>query len=178
MREKYYQWLIGLIGDDYNEKYYSNLLRDLDDIEFIYQIDLDENRAVDGIDLRVRYADEKEIMLGDNLYPLDGTCTVLEMMVALACRVEHEILDDGGASDCFWGMIKSLGLYKNDNYNYDHDLTVAVIENFMNHSYRSDGKGGLFTLKKPREDLRTVQIWEQAMWYFSQLYKEELTGWL
>lgn len=178
MRQKYYQWLISLIGDQYHERYYSQLIGDLNATEFIFQTNLDENRAVDGIDLRVRYTDKEEIMLGDNLYPLDGPCTVFEMMVALACRVEQEVLDDGGASDCFWGMIKSLGLYKNDNYNYDHNLTVAVMEQFLNRTYRADGKGGLFTLKKPREDLRNVQIWDQAMWYYSQLYKETLTGWL
>lgn len=162
MRNNYYHWLISKVcNGTYDARYYSKLLFDLYSIDFTWSIPLDENREIGGLALREDF--------GSN----DGTpCSVLEMMVALSLRIEREYLTEGEAVEFFWGMIKSLGLYLNDDYNYDGDLTDAVIENLLNHTYRKDGKGGLFKMKNPPEDMRDVQIWQQAMWYISETYDE------
>ncbi len=180
MRVKYYRWLVHQIckDDKYHGKYYTKLLRDLYNTYFEFDNEMDENRSADGIDLRVRFADEMEIMLDDDLYPLDGPCTILEMMVALALRAERELLEDGGACDLFWGMVKSLGLYKNDDYNYNEFITAAALDKLQSRSYQPNGKGGLFTIKHPREDLRNVDIWYQCMWYLDAIMKETEGDWL
>ena len=163
MRNGYYHWLIDQVCDkQYDSKYYSKLLFELDNIEFTWSLDLDENRAVDGLELRRRYGIER-----------NGPCSVLEMLVALSIRVvEDGYMDEGSENVFFWGMIKSLGLYFNDDYDYDDGLTDAVISRFLDREYDYDGNGGLFKVKHPRDDMRDVQIWQQAMWHINELYSE------
>ncbi len=173
MRNAYYLWLISLVCDkNYDSKYYSKLLFDLDQFEFTWANTLDENRYLDGIHLRDRFNEE------NGLYPREGPCTVLEMMVGLACRIELEYLEEGGANELFWGMINSLGLYRNDDYHYKSEKTSIAINNMLNRHYDRNGKGGLFTVVKPRADFRDVQIWQQAMWYVTELYSERNKGWI
>lgn len=158
MGNDYYRWLISLVCDSiWDSRYHSKLLFDLSNIDFTWSIGLDENRAYDGLGLRYRYG-----------YNSDRPCSVLEMMVGLAHRIEHEYIEDGEACEFFWSMIKSLGLYSNDDYHYDTDKTNAVIKRLLDRNYGPDGKGGLFYLKNPRDDLRNVQIWDQAMWYLTE----------
>ena len=168
MHNRYYKWLISQVSDKhYDARYYSKLLKDLDSIAFTWIMELDENRVSDAYTMR-----------NDCGYVDDQPVSVLEIMVALARRVEPEYLEEGGAIPFFWGMIKSLGLYFNDDYHYDAELTQTVVSKFLDRDYRSDGKGGLFTLLNPRENMRTVQIWQQAMWYLNELYYENDRGWI
>ena len=39
------------------------------------------------------------------------------------------------------------------------------IERFLKREYKSNGDGGLFTVKKCKCDLRKVEIWYQMCWY-------------
>ena len=165
MKNVYYRWLISQVCDkSYDSRYYSKLLFDLFNIDFTWTIPLDENRELGGLKLREEYP--------YNGMAKDQPCSMLEMMVALSLRVEREYLREGERIIFFWDMIKSLGLYGNDDYNYDSDLTDAVISNLLGHTYRADGKGGLFKLQNPPDDMRDVQIWQQAMWYISEVYDE------
>ncbi len=167
MRNRYYKWLVSLVCDDqYDSRYYSKLLFDLDGYEFRWSIDLDENRAADGISLRGTFE------RAHYNYPREGPCSVLEMMVGLACRIEREYLEDGGANEFFWGMIKSLGLYFNDDYNYNSKLTEEIMDGFANGNCR------LFKLNKSDKKLKDADIWEQAMLYVNDLYKERNKGWI
>ena len=166
MRNSYYQWLISQVCDDiYDSRYYSKLLYDLDNTEFTWTVELDANRAADGISLR-----------GDDAR--EGPCSVLEMMVGLSLRIGREYLEEGGSNEFFWGMIKSLGLYYNDDYSYDRNFTMKVIDKLLNRTYQYNGKGGLFMVKHPYGDMREAQIWQQAMWYVDELYSERNRGWL
>ena len=40
---------------------------------------------------------------------------------------------------------------------------------FLNRQYEADGRGGLFIVRNSRFDLRTVEIWYQAMWYLDEV---------
>ena len=170
MRNDYYRWLISKVCDsNYDSRYYSKLLFDLDNIEFVWSIPLDENRAIDGLELRNAFGIDR-----------NGPCSMLEMMVALSLRIiEDGYLSEGGENPFFWGMIKSLGLYFNDDYDYDSDLTDSAVSKMLNHEYEYDGSNGaLFVVKEPLHDMRETQIWMQAMWYIAELDRQVNKGWL
>lgn len=167
-RDKYFHWLIGLIGeDDSSNVSYEKLLTYLHDTTFRYSIRMDENRANDGIDLRYQFAKQYECES-----PMYGPCTVLEMMIALSFRCE-ETMDDATIGDrtaqWFWGMVKSLGLGSMYDRIFDEKYVEEVIENFLDRNYAPDGKGGLFTVKNCEYDLRDVEIWHQLWWYIDSI---------
>jgi hypothetical protein len=135
----------------------------------------DQNRAEGGIDLRYRFAISQgyEDDIEEILYILDGPCSILEMMVALAIRCEEDIMDDPCMGDrtaqWFWGMIVSLGLGPMMDHNFDVLLVDEVIHRFLNREYEPDGTGGLFTIRNCEEDLRDVEIWIQMCWYLNTI---------
>ena len=166
MPVKYYRWLTNIACDNYHRKYYDKLLNDLYETEFYWIMPLDEDRSIDGIGLREQYLDERG---GSTIPCIDGGCSILEMMVALAIRCEQEVHGNSngydGISDWFWGMIVSLGLDRNDDGNYDPELTQAVLETFLERRYRKDGKGGLFFIDGFDGNMTRMLIWRQAMCY-------------
>lgn len=165
---EYFEWMVNLVcGHDEKELTPSHyeLLSILHEREFIYVLSMDENRAMDGVDLRYRFACEKGYDYRIVAYELDSRpCSVLEMMVALACRCEN-IMEDPELGDrvgiWFWEMIKSLGLY------YSNRNAELKIDIFLNREYYPDGEGSLFTIKNCKTDLRRVEIWDQMNWYLN-----------
>lgn len=171
--DEYFEWLCNLVCKNrYSEPIsYRKLLMRLHSIDFRYSIANDGNRAEDGIDLRYRFAiyegyeNSVEIILDI----LDGPCSVLEMMIALAIRCEETIMDDPQKGDrtgqWFWGMIVNLGLGSVIDRRFDSRVVDSKIDRFLNREYEPDGKGGLFTIENCDRDLRTVEIWCQLCWY-------------
>ena len=169
VRNEYFRWLYKFVcGDRYAKGIsFRKLLRHLHETEFTWLIPMDENRACDGIDLRYRFAYEYSSPATAESY-LDGPCSILEMMVALAIRCE-DFMDDPQIGDrtgqWFWGMINSLGLGSMVDDRYDEEYVDDVIERFLNREYAPNGKGGLFTVRRCTRDLRDVEIWYQMTWY-------------
>ena len=169
VKNRYFEWLYNYMckekiceGISYKEIFM--LLYETDFDFYIYD---DMNRAIDGIDLRNRFAIENgDIHISDYL---DDSCNVLEMMVALAIRCEETIMDNPKYGDrtaqWFWCMMSNLGLsYMNDK-NYDKKIANNIIYNFLERQYKPNGKGGLFYIRNCEEDLRNVSIWTQLCWY-------------
>jgi hypothetical protein len=104
---------------------------------------------------------------------LDGPCSVLEMMIALAVRCEETIMDDPAygnrTAQWFWGMITSLGLNGMTDELYNRFEVDRVVANLLNREYQPNGKGGLFTIRRCDRDLRTVEIWVQLLWYINSI---------
>ena len=171
---KYFEWLFGLVcGKRYSRSMsYEKLLMRLHNRDFTYSILMDENRAEDGVDLRYRFGDEKNCLDEAYLY-LTGPCSVLEMMVALALRCEEHLMDDpdygNRTSQWFWGMIVNLGLGSMTDDRFDRDFVDETIDIFLRREYEPDGKGGLFTIKDCKYDLRNIDIWYQLNWYLSSI---------
>lgn len=164
----YFEWMYNTIcGDSYPEYSHVKLLSYLHNTEFIYFIQKDKNRAADGIDLRYRYA--LEYYNGDVPECLDGPCSVLEMMLALALRCEETIMDDPAMGNrtrqWFWNMIVSLGLGGMFDDLFDEELAKETVDRFLYREYEPNGRGGLFTIRDCDRDLRTVEIWYQLCWY-------------
>lgn len=171
IKDKYFNWICGLIDYDESDDILSHLelLRYLFDIEFIYIIDKDADRAIDGIDLRYRFGYEMGYSRDFIERHLDDKpCSVLEMMVALSIRCENitdNPYDNDRAEQWFWTMIKNLGLYDMTDSTFDEEHISHIIDKFLNRKYSYNGEGGLFTVKNPKEDMRDVEIWYQTMWY-------------
>ena len=178
INNEYFEWMTDLVCKNRysNLISYRKLLTCLHDTEFRYSIPKDENRANDGIDLRWRFVCQIDNDLdhyGDALDYLEGPCSVLEMMVALAIRCEENIMDDPTIGDrtgqWFWGMIVSLGLGSMIDSRFSKRFVNDTIEKFLDREYEPNGEGGLFTIKNCNRDLRTVEIWYQLCWYLDSI---------
>ena len=169
----YFNWLCDLVcGDRYSEQIsYKKLLMYLHDTPFRYSIPRDGNRAEDGISLRHRFACDYVCIDDADLYLIDP-CSVLEMMLALSIRCE-EIMDDPNMGDrttqWFWSMITTLGLGSMTDDLFDKKYVKYVIKRFLDRKYEPDGTGGLFKVRNCSDDLRSIEIWVQMLWYLDNI---------
>lgn len=170
--DKYFKWLLSQIKATENEKYYQVLL-DLHRQVFFSKKPNDDNRAVDGIKLREIFAMEYDLSSEELL---EGPCTMLEMLVALSARMDH-ILYDYNLEDqtprWFWMILGNLNLLAVDKsqrtWKYKQNKNRLIIEKFLKREYDSNGKGGLFPLRHPKEDQRDVEIWYQMMNFINEM---------
>ena len=137
---------------------------------------MDGNRAEDGVDLRYRFGYEygfDNSAVADCLD--DKDCSVLELMVALAIRCEEHIMDNPDIGDrtgkWFLDMIVNLGLEKMTDDHFDKRYVERILHRVLNREYGRNGDGGLFTVHHSRIDMRSVEIWYQAMWYLDEVLK-------
>lgn len=171
--DEYFEWLFGLVSDNRPTKHISfrKLLVRLHDTIFTYSIPKDQNRAEDGMSLRYRFACAHPYIEDAELY-LDGPCSMLEMMIALAIRCE-EIMDNPDVGDrtgqWFWSMVVSLGLGAMTDKQFDRNLVDDILADFLRHNYEPNGRGGLFTIRRCNRDLRDVEIWVQLCWYLDSI---------
>lgn len=172
LTNEYFKWLLQLVSGKPN---YRRLMRHLFNVDFRFTILMDENRADDGVDLRYSFGRERGYEKRTIQTLLDyRPCSILEMMVALANRCEEHIMGDpelGDRTDVwFWSMIRSLGLDCMYDSRYDAIYVDEVLERFLNHRYKSNGKGGLFTIVgNYRVDLRKEEIWQQMNHYIQAI---------
>lgn len=158
--DEYYRWLLDKIN--YDDTDFDEQLEILFNTEFTWEVANDDNRADDGIVLRSIFMSEENW----STRPLeDEGCNMLEMMVALAMRIENDIMWDGDRDRTpkwFWEMFRNLGLDNTGSALEDYD----ILERFMLRDYEFDGSGGLFPLGNyATTDQREVEIWYQAQSY-------------
>lgn len=158
--DNYVRWLCSKVG---LPDFYSRLADKLHSRVFVWTVHNDANRAADGISLRGRYIDETGVGATEEIFM--HPCTVLEMMVALACRMETDIMFDPEFGDrthqWFWIMIENLGLDGMDDDHFDDENVNHILNVLLNRTYFMNGSGGLFPLKRPKHNQRRVEIWYQ-----------------
>lgn len=170
----YFDWMYDLVCENRfaDSISYRKLLMFLHSVEFVYSVRKDRNRADDGIDLRYRFPYEQFGVSEIERY-IDGPCSVLEMILALAIRCEETIMDNPAygnrTGQWFWGMISSLGLSSMEDSMFDKEQAGIIIDRFLKHKYEPNGKGGLFTIRGCNDDLRKVEIWYQMCWYLDSI---------
>lgn len=173
----YFNWLCDLVHIDQGHRSYWIVARDLWRKEFVSYVDHDENRGYDGLELRDEFLSEGGM---PNYGEIDGECSVLEMMIALARRMDFETSDPyddeytmDRTSFWFWEMMDNLGLLKFDDDSYvqlDGQTYVdTIIDNLVERRYRRDGRGGLFPLVGECEDQREIEIWYQMAAYLAEV---------
>ena len=174
IRQTYLDWLYCKIEEkkSYNFK---EFIFEIDAVEFHCLIPNDDNRAEDGLQLRNQFADEQDYDLPDDA--LSGPCTVLEMLIALATRMDFILFDPAKNRRIpmwFWLFINNLKLQKYVNNEEDatrkKKFNWIVLNKFAKREYQADGRGGLFPLNSPDSDQRNVEIWYQMMDYIGENY--------
>lgn len=178
MERKYFEWLTSHIATTTKRDLYSGVLEFLHRTVFVYVDPMDSNRAEDGIDLRYTFGDEMRIPTHIIESTIDDQpCSMLEMMVALAMRIEDHIMYDPEKGDrtsrWFWEMVRNLSLSTMCGNAYDEYRCELVMKMFNKRMYHRDGYGGLFSLKGSNIDFRELDIWKQAMLYLTNVVKEE-----
>lgn len=183
LRDEYFDWLYARLtkGIGARKNSYYKLFNALHKRPFTYfpntcggSMANDENRLVDGINLRHRFGNENGYSFRDIKDYLDDPCSVLEMMGALAIRCEETLMDDPKYGDrtaqWFWGMIRSLGLINMDDDRFDTSYVENTLTLFLKREYSRDGEGGLFTIKNSIVDMRRLEIWYQLCRYIDAYY--------
>lgn len=169
---EYFWWLLSLVNVTNREDPNIPLLRFLSVKKFFGRIPNDQNRAVDGLSLRQEF----EYMRNPKLAGLgeQGFCSFLEMLVALARRIDYNMWEGGEetTSRWFWEMIDNMQLKAVDENSSDYNDVIAhnerILENILDRRIGPDGSGGLFPLKRTNNDQREVEIWYQMMEYIQQ----------
>lgn len=174
---KYFEWVYQLVCQDVKGLSYRKLLVQLFDTPFQYTVAMDGNRAEDGVDLRYRFGYAHGIDGSVIASYLDSReCSVLEMMAALAVRCEEHIMNNPDIGDrtsqWFLVMVENLGLDGMTDDRYDSLYVEHVLVRFMERKYKRNGEGGLFTVSNKGIDMRSVEIWYQAMWYLDGILKK------
>lgn len=178
VNDSYFQWMYQLVCDVCpNKPSYKKLLYFLHSTEFIYRLALDGNRFDDGVELRYRFGYENDLeQVKVSKYLDDKPCSVLEMMIALAIRLEEHIMSDPEVGNrtkmWFWDMIENLGLENMSDDYFEEERVECIIQKFLERDYSPNGKGGLFRIERgkySRYDLRDVEIWYQACWYLDSV---------
>lgn len=134
---------------------------------------MDMNRIEDALALREEY--EMHGYQGDPEYLVtllpkteEGTCTVLELLAALARRIENDYLYDPAKGNRTWQwfylMLYNMGL--TEDYFKDpldpHDIYCVQrhIYRIIDKTYNDDGTdGGLFPI--PGKEVKSLELWDQ-----------------
>ncbi len=176
IEQDYFHWLCEMVGADQDQESYWLLLGELHRESFIPMIEHDENRESDGLELRDEYLRD---IRASKYERINGDCSILEMMIALARHMDFETsdaFDDGTKKNqigyWFWDMVHNLKLDLLDDATYNEmggrEYAETIIDDLVNREYEPDGTGGLFPLTTAYEDQRDVELWYQMAAYLNE----------
>jgi len=186
LEKEYFKWLYDLTAG--RGKRYKKLCDQLHEKPFRWFVPNDDNRAADGVFLRERFIEE--MGLDDSHLEVESLmkrkCTVFEMLVALARRLDDTMYDpdrpdrnNNALSRWFLELLKNLKLdrfYDNLTPDWrfgpmDEAEVDEILEILLERSYDFYGNGSLFPLKgSTPKDLAKVEIWYQMMYYLAENY--------
>lgn len=201
----YFNWLCVMVHiDDYLGKQWYILAKTLHDIEFYWSVNNDDNRATDGVKLREVWlttlkneAEDLGVSVDIPLDALNGPCTMLEMMIGLASRIEsdimqadrygnrtqmwfwymvHNLLSDANMDGCMWDCMWWIDKLRDDMALPDglNAVRIMVIR-CLDRDYEPNGRGGcLFPVNSYDVDRREVELWYQAQDWIGENFRAEI----
>lgn len=170
----YFEWLRDKVEYFTYRGQYDKLFQALHHHDFEWQIAKDENRMLDGRNLRNEYFE-----YGPSNEVIEGNVSFLEFLVGLSIRMGfiYSRVGEDQTRDCFWMLMANLELddLTDDVYdlNKGDKLVARAVRKVNRRDILGNGAGGLFPLKAPRNDQRNVEIWYQMNAYLIELMKEE-----
>lgn len=178
--ELYFRWLTGQVCDDILLDRYNKLLKHLYSREFIWIDPMDENTAINSVQMRGDFYDDSPAgrRYADIYGDIEGPCNVLELMVYLATSAEQTYMSNSYYGDrtykWFWLMIESLHLKSMDNSHYNEDKIDEIIDNLIDKNYAKNGDGSLFRFKnRGKFDASNIPIWRQMNIFLSEFADED-----
>lgn len=160
----YFKWLLRKIPwPGYRTADYSQLLEYLFETEFTWLVDRDINRAKDGLSLREEFG-----LSTNGRYVLaEMPCTILEMMVALSCKIESTIMQEPRLGDrtglWFWTMVQNMGLDWADDWHFNRDVVDENVQKIM--------------ARKSENDLFYCSTFDLKKWNKMEIWKK-MTAWV
>lgn len=172
--EGYRDWIFDWVDP---RRKHSILILLLYELEFVWTNDMDENRAEDGIYLRYRYADQAGVEAPESTE--DWPCSVLEMLLGLAVRMEDMYLYEPSCGDrtavWFWMMLDNLGLETfSDKRIKSRGRNVCMkeigdrVDRWLRRKFDRFGNGSPFPrndLDGNLEDQRDLEVWYQMTYW-------------
>lgn len=164
----YRLWLNNKVANDISPAY-SQLLAILWRTDFVAEYKQDENRMEDAKSLRDAFANSIDIENSDYLKLKSTSVRLIEVMIALAQRINDIISLDDNTPKYFWEMVASMEMQKLDDSNYNASSAQKHIDILLGHKYKRNGRGGLFFIKEigPEYNAPGLDIWSQAMAYLN-----------
>jgi len=140
------------------------------DTPFDWSDPMDENRVVDGLDLRVEFA--RNHGLSPQTMKRLGPGSFLEVLIGISRRMEF--VAGGDAPGWAWTLLTNLELHR-----ISDPLTPArqrraeeIMHRAMARSYLPDGTGGFFPLAWPDDDQTQIELWHQMHAFIAELHPE------
>lgn len=168
--ELYFTWLYGQVGSITNRnpsRSYWKVLKQLHTKPFVWFVPNDDNRAEDGRNLRIDFLNYEDIRRVEPGW-MELECSMLELMIGLSRRLAFE--DDGEPRAWFWRLMENLGLERyNDNTLVPEKEIDNILDDVIWRTYRRNGRGGLFPLRRSHEDQREVELWYQMHAYLLEM---------
>ena len=170
IEDPYFDWLCGKVWITPYKYRYIEMARILYSIKWRNDgIEMDENRANDGLSLRDEYLKKHD---GPAIY---GPCNMFEVLVALAKRMSFIMSNEHEPhliAKYFWAIITNLGLERCSDDNWISVNGEFRVEEAMNRvldrTYDANGSGGLFPLQRIRADQRHMEIWYQMQCWLTE----------
>lgn len=177
--QRYLDWLTDFVWkNSFGGPVYHRFFSFLFSAPFIPTCEMDGARVLDAEDLRYKFGDDCHVSyktIQEDLDSNPNNCSMLEMMIALARRMEEHIMSDNSFGDrtgqWFWSMISSLGFHDIDDLHFDSNSAMHIVENFNSKWYAPNGAGGLFTVQNPSVDMRQYDIWYQMQIWINENYE-------
>jgi hypothetical protein len=162
----YFDWLVAQIHTPANNRTYNELFSRMHNTEFVWTVPNDDNRLRDGLALRSEF-------LNGSRRRLDVVgVSILEVLIALSRRVAFTA--GGDAEHWAWRLIKNLRL--NKAYDPLTDEKALKVDDTLYaliwRTYASNGRGGLFPLKRPNYDQTKQEIWDQMNAYIIEAIED------
>lgn len=161
----YFKWLcakVNYVMSPTPSLTYWRLFRILHTTEFVWLLSGDDNRAADGVELRIEFLYEGDIP--DHPEWLSLGCSIFEMLIAFSRRAQF--MTEISAKDWFWEFLENLGLKDfNDGSEFDEEEVKIILDNLIWRTYNRKGEGGIFPISIPTGDQRKVEIWYQFSEY-------------
>lgn len=174
LKEDYLRWLEPQLRDEHGnpDKSYWDLLNVMFETPFGWSVPMDDNRLVDGLDLRRDYARETRPRPTENQLDRLGPCSFLEVLIALSRHMAF--VAGGGAPGWSWQLLDNLELTRM----YDplsrqkEQKARGILDTVIHRKYSPDGTGGFFPLAWPDGDQTQVELWYQLNAYVGELHPE------
>jgi hypothetical protein len=172
IEEAYFRWLYDLvyeIWDPRSAQSFTVISSLMHQVIFTPLVPYDENRVADAAELRNEFlktaykagpAETANIMIPD--------ASVFEVLIELGRKADFMV--PLTAKVWFQIFVENLKL---DKYTDQFCLTRSTwpveraINRFNNRTYRADGNGGIFPLRRPKHDQREVELWYQMGAYMT-----------